>query len=178
MDFGTAVATIAAGAAVAWAWMGRAGPTPPHVGPERAALRRIGIAVGSAFALLASAFHFLYPSLDDEKSPRPVALAAAKLVPPGEPIGLLGSSPLVGGLVYYSGRAVRELDSPVDARAFFAQGGRAIVLEAKKLERLAAVVPIEVKSRTRAEDRTLLVVIPSGELAQGLRATPPPVLPP
>jgi len=176
--FGAALASIAAGGTAAWGWLGRGDLTPPHVGWERATLCRIGVAVACAFALLASAFHLLYPSLDDEKSPRPVALAAAALVPPGEPIGLLGSSPLVGGLVYYGGRAVRELDSPVEASAFVAHGGRAIVLEAKKLDRLTAVVPVEVRSRTRAADRTLLVVIPSGEHAQGPRAPAPRTVPP
>ncbi|HME69806.1 MAG TPA: glycosyltransferase family 39 protein, partial [Myxococcota bacterium] len=176
--FGAAVATIAAGGAAAWGWLGRGDPTPPHVGSERATLRRIGVAVAGAFALLASAFHLLYPSLDDEKSPRPVALAAAALVPQGEPIGLLGSSPLVGGLVYYAGRPILELDSPLEARAFLARGGRAIVLEAKKLDRLNAVVPVQVRSRARADDRTLLVVIPSGEVAQGPLAPAPPALPP
>ena len=176
--FGATVAVIAVAGACAWGWLGRGDPTPDNVGRERATLRRIGVAVTGTFALLVAAFHLLYPSLDDEKSPRPVALAAAALVPPGEPIGLLGSSPLVGGLVYYGGRAVQELDTPLEARAFLVRGGRAIVLEAKKLDRLNAVVPVEVRARTRAEDRTLLVVVPSGELAQGPLTPPPPEAPP
>jgi len=176
--FGAAVATVAAAGAAAWGWLGRGPPTPADVGSQRETLGRIGVAVAATFALLASAFYLLYPSLDDEKSPRPVALAAAALVPPGEPIGLLGSSPLVGGLVYYGGRAVLELDSPQEARTFLARGGRAIVLEAKKLERLSAVVPVEVRTRARSEDRTLLVVTPQGDLAQGPLAPAPPPLPP
>jgi 4-amino-4-deoxy-L-arabinose transferase-like glycosyltransferase len=173
-SFGVALAAIALAGAAAW---GR-DLTHGDVGPERAALRRIGVAVGGAFALLAATFHLLYPSLDDEKSPRPVALAAAALLPPGEAIGLLGSSPLVGGLVYYSGHPVLELDTPLEASAFLARGGRVVVLEAKKLDRLVAVVPVEVKSRARTEDRTLLVVVPSGARAQRPAATGPPAEPP
>lgn len=161
--FGAAVAAVAAAGAAAWMWLGRRAPTAS----ERAALGRIGVAIASAFALLALAFYLLYPSLDDEKSPRPVALAAAAFAPPGEPIGLLGRSPLVGGLVYYGGRAVVELDSPLDARAFLARGGRVIVLDAKKLDRLMAVVPVEVRTRARADDRTLLVVTPQKDVAEG-----------
>jgi len=172
--FGAALAAIAAIGALAWGGLVRGAPTRGPVESERVALRRIAVSVGVAFALLASAFHLLYPSLDDEKSPRPVARAAAALVPAGEPIGLLGSSPLVGGLVYYGGRDVRELDSPLEARTFLAQGGRAIVLEAKKLELLNAVVPVRVRSRLRAEDRTLVVVVPSGETARDPDAPLPP----
>ena len=84
----------------------------------------------------------------------------------------------MGGLVYYSGHPVLELDTPLEARAFLARGGRAVVLEAKKLDRLVAVVPVEVKGRARSEDRTLLVVAPSGEQAQRSPATAPPVQPP
>jgi 4-amino-4-deoxy-L-arabinose transferase-like glycosyltransferase len=163
--FGPALVATVVGGAAAWGLLGRAAPTPSDVGQERAILRRIGVAVGGAFALLASTFHLLYPGLDDEKSPRPVALAAAALVAPGEPIGLLGSSPLVGGLVYYSGHPVRELDTVLEARDFLQEGGHAIVLEAKKLDRLRATVSVEIASRARAEDRALLVVVPSGALA-------------
>ena len=177
-SFGAAVAAVGAGAALSWRALGRSDPTREPVASERAVARRIGVAVAGAYALLAAAFLLLYPALDPEKSPRPIALAAAALVPEGEPIGLLGSPALTGGLVYYGGRAVLELDSPVEARAFLARGGRAIVLEAKKLDRLRAVVPVEVRAHARAEDRTLVVVTPQGEIAQGLRVPPPPELPP
>jgi 4-amino-4-deoxy-L-arabinose transferase-like glycosyltransferase len=176
--FGAALAAIAAAAAAAWGVLARRDSTPLDVERGRAVPLRIGVAVGGAFALLASTFHLLYPGLDDEKSPRPVALAAAALVPPGEPIGLLGSSPLVGGLLYYSGHPIRELDTPFEARDFLLGGGHAIVLEAKKLDRLRAVVPIEVERRARAEDRALLVVIPSralaGQAPAGAPIAPPP----
>jgi 4-amino-4-deoxy-L-arabinose transferase-like glycosyltransferase len=171
--FGAAVAGVALAGAAAWGWLGRAGPTSTNVAPQGATLRRIGVAVASVFALLALTFHLLFPALDEEKSVRPVALAAAALVPPGEPIGLLGSSPLAGGLVYYGGRSVEELDSPLEARSFVARGGRAIVLEAKKLDVLNAFVPVEVRARTRTEDRALLVVSPSGALAQERKTAPP-----
>ena len=84
----------------------------------------------------------------------------------------------MGGLVYYSGHPVLELDTPLEASAFLARGGRVVVLEAKKLDRLVAVVPVEVKSRARTEDRTLLVVVPSGARAQRPAATGPPAEPP
>jgi len=108
--------------------------------------------------VLACIFHGLYPSLDGEKSPLPIARAAAALTREGAPIGLLGSRPLTGGIAYYSGRRVEELDSPDAARAFLESGGDAVVLEARKLDALSAVLPVRVEARARAGDRALVVV--------------------
>ena len=151
-----AVGTGAAGAA--WWWAGRSSSTPSGVGCERTAWIRLGIAVAWVWMVLACIFHGLYPSLDGEKSPLPIARAAAALTREGAPIGLLGSRPLTGGIAYYSGRRVEELDSPDAARAFLESGGDAVVLEARKLDALSAVLPVRVEARARAGDRALVVV--------------------
>jgi hypothetical protein len=72
---------------------------------------------------------------------------------------------MAGGLVYYGGRPVRELDTPDSVRAFVAQGGRALVIKRRKLrERVESVVPVEVVASARTGRREVVVVRP---LARG-----------
>jgi 4-amino-4-deoxy-L-arabinose transferase-like glycosyltransferase len=118
----------------------------------------LGLLTGSLAAVQLAVFLLLYPALEPVTTFRPTALAAAEHTPPGGRIGLLGSRSMVGGLAYYGGRRVAELRTPEDVERFFAEGGRAVVLKAKKLERLET--PVEVIHRARAGRRELLVVIP------------------
>jgi hypothetical protein len=108
-----------------------------------------------------AAFLLLYPTLDPGKSPRPVALAAAGLTEPARPVGLLGDRALAGGLVYYGGRPVTLLSTPESVERFVAEGGAAIVVQARKLPRVEAVVPVRVEARFREGRRALLVVSPA-----------------
>jgi hypothetical protein len=68
---------------------------------------------------------------------------------------------LVGALAYYGRRRVTELETPEAVAAFLASGGRVIVTEARNLDRLEAVAPVEVRFRARKGRRTLLVVTPA-----------------
>jgi 4-amino-4-deoxy-L-arabinose transferase-like glycosyltransferase len=117
-----------------------------------------GFAAGIFAAVELAVFLLLYPALEPVTTFRPTALTAAEHTPPGERIGLLGSRSMVGGLAYYGGRRVAELRTPEDVDRFFAEGGGAVVLKSKKLERLAP--PVEVVHRARAGRRELVVVIP------------------
>ncbi len=155
---GPALVACTLAAALAWWRAGARSPTPHGVERERLAWTRLGVAVAWVWMALACVFHGLYPSLDDEKSPRPIARAAAALTRDGAPIGLLGSRSLTGGIAYYSGRPVAELDSPDEARAFLESGGGAVVLEARRLDALSAAIPVRVEARARAGDRALVVV--------------------
>jgi 4-amino-4-deoxy-L-arabinose transferase-like glycosyltransferase len=127
----------------------------------RARLRlRLAIPVIAVWALLLVIFSVAYPAFDPEKSPRAIAEAAAALTPEGEPIGLVGSVQMAGGLVYYGDRRIASLRDSDDIERFLADGGRAIVVEEKKRDRVDAVAPVEVRFRARSGRRAVLVVAP------------------
>ena len=148
--FGGATVAVAVLAIAAWIVLRRNGV---------AALRRMPIAVAAAWAVLLAAFQLLYPALDDRRSPRPIALAAAAVTPEGTPIGLVSDRAMVGGLLYYGGRRVAALRSPESIRAFLDAGGRTFVVKQRKLERVTAHVPVTEANRSRAGRRAVLVVV-------------------
>lgn len=121
---------------------------------------RLAVPVAMVFAAELALFTITWPARDPEKSPRAIAEAAAALTPPGGAIGLVGDRALTGGLVYYGGRRVEELDRPEEIARFFADGGRAVVVQARKLERVSSVVPVEVAFRAREGRRQLVVATP------------------
>jgi hypothetical protein len=77
-------------------------------------------------------------------------------------VGLLGDRALAGGLVYYGRRPVSLLSTPESVERFVAGGGRAIIVQERKLARVEGVVPVRVEARFREGRRALLVVTPAG----------------
>jgi 4-amino-4-deoxy-L-arabinose transferase-like glycosyltransferase len=126
----------------------------------RPAEARFGAVLGAVFALEWLLFVGYLPALNPEKSPKPIAEAAATHSQPHEPIALFKKRALVGGLNYYAGRRVVELDNPADTGAFLALGGRVIVVPAKYLEAVAEAAPLEILNRARSGAREILVVAP------------------
>jgi 4-amino-4-deoxy-L-arabinose transferase-like glycosyltransferase len=117
-----------------------------------------GLVAGTVAAVELAFFGLLLPALEPLQTLRPTAVAAREHTPPGQRIGLLGSDSMVGGLNYYGERRVTVLRTPEAVERFFAEGGGALVLKRKKLERLT--VPVEIVHRTRSGGRELLVVTP------------------
>jgi len=117
-----------------------------------------GLVAGTIAAVYLTLFLLLLPALEPTQTLRPTAEAAGQHTPPGQRIGVLGSRAMVGGLNYYGRRRVSVLRTPEDVERFFAEGGGALVLKRKKLERLT--VPVEVVHRARSGKRELLVVTP------------------
>lgn len=164
LAFGLALTATGAVSAAVWQRLSRTGAP---------ALARVAVAVAFFFGVLMSTFTLLFPALDPEKSPRPVARAAAELAPPGEPIGLVGSSGLLGGLRYYGDRPVRPLATPASIRAYVESGGRAIVVKADEAEDVTSVAAVEVHASARSGDRKLLVLAPRDAGAAAARRTTP-----
>jgi 4-amino-4-deoxy-L-arabinose transferase-like glycosyltransferase len=129
-----------------------------------------GFAAGTVAAVELAVFLLLLPALEPVTSLRPTAQAAAAVTPEAGRIGLLGSRSMVGGIAYYGGRRVAELRTPEEVERFFEAGGRAVVLKAKKLERLGASV--EVVHRVRSGDRALVVVTQRSDAAARLGEAP------
>jgi 4-amino-4-deoxy-L-arabinose transferase-like glycosyltransferase len=150
LAFGFALLGVLAAAAAAWLVAAKGGA---------AALRRLAVPIGAAFAIELAVFLLLYPALDASRSPRRVAEAAAAVTPRGAAIGLLSNGAMVGGIVYYGGRPVEQLDGDAGVRRFFERGGRAAIVKAKDFERVSRQVPVRVALRSRAGRRALLVVV-------------------
>ncbi|MGE4606492.1 MAG: glycosyltransferase family 39 protein, partial [Myxococcota bacterium] len=126
--------------------------------PRSHQLALVTLCVSGVLALELAMFTGYMPLLDSEKSARSVALAAASLSHPQEPVGLLDKRSLVGALNYYGRRRVAELSSPASIRSFVAGGGTVIVVAAKRLARVTAIAPVDVRARSRSGERELLVV--------------------
>ena len=141
---GVALAGLAAG--LLWA----RNRVPAHAFP--------GLAAGTVAAVYLTLFLLLLPALEPTQTLRPTAEAAGRHTPPGQRIGVLGSRAMVGGLNYYGRRRVTVLRTPEDVERVFAEGGGALVLKRKKLERLT--LPVEVVHKARSGKRELLVVTP------------------
>ena len=161
LAFGCGLIGVACGALAAWVL---------GVRNRVAVLAFPGLVAGTLAAIQLAVFLLLYPALEPITTLRPTARAAAEHTPPGERIGLLGSRALVGGLAYYGGRRVAELRTPADVERFFAEGGGALVLKRKKLERLD--VPVEIVHSVRSGRRELIVVTPRSR-GPALGAKPP-----
>jgi len=146
---GAALLLAAAAGTLAWRRAARAG---------RPARARLGVLFAAVWACELVVLVGALPALDPEKSPRPLALAAAARARPGAPIGLFGARSLAGGLVYYGGRRVETLSSPESVERFLAEGGRVVVIEAKDLPALERTVPVRVRERLRNPRRAFLVV--------------------
>ncbi len=129
--------------------------------PGRAPESRLWIPIGALVAAELALFTLLLPGLDPEKSPRPIAAAAAALTAADEPLGLVGKPTLLGGLAYYAERRVTLLDDPGRLERFLAEGGRTLVIAGHQLERVRSTVPLEIHARARRGRRTLLVATPS-----------------
>jgi 4-amino-4-deoxy-L-arabinose transferase-like glycosyltransferase len=136
--------------AVAWIAFVRAG---------RAAVV-VPIAVACVWTIEAAAFTILNPALDSVRSVAPIARAALRWLGPDEPVALLGSRPMIGGLSYYARRPVHWLEEAREVPGYFASGGRAVVMDADKLPDVQRRVDVTVLARLREGERAVLVVGP------------------
>ena len=116
------------------------------------------VLVACAYGLLGSVFWLLYPALDPIRSMKLVAEAARRWTPADQPLALVGSRPMIGGLAYYAARPVEWLDDVEDVPAYFRTGGTTLILKERKLEDLQALAPVRVRERLREGDRALLIV--------------------
>lgn len=120
---------------------------------------RLAIPIAAAFVIECAVFGLAFPALDDEKSPRKIALAAAEHAGPSG-IGLVGDRALVGGLAYYSGQRIQSLDDDAAIAEFLRQGGLTIVIQSRKLERFPALRDTVPRFRARRGRRELVVLTP------------------
>lgn len=151
--FGAALVVLALLAAGCWLLLARRGAR--LAGPLVATVALVATVELAVFDLL-------HPAFEPLKSPRPIAEAAAALVPEGGRIGLYGHSAMIGGLAFYGHRRVAYTEEVSGVRDFFAEGGRVLATRTRNLRRLGAVVDLEEVARFRSGRRSYSVVRPSG----------------
>ena len=126
---------------------------------------RRGLGLAPALALLwlclamghASAFVWLHPALDAQRSARGLADRAAALAGQGEPIVLYRERSLLGGLAYYSGQRLVALPSRDALRDLLARGAAVVVVERKDLAAVEEVARLDVKHRIELGDEHFVV---------------------
>jgi len=120
-----------------------------------------------------AAFVWLYPALDPEKSPRPIAEAAARATAADEPVAVYRHRALAAGVAHYSGRPTRSFESPDALARFLAVGGRVVVLKARHAADLEALGSWITLAESRSGRRRLQLAIPAARAAPPGQAEPP-----
>jgi len=129
------------------------------------AIRRFTLAIAVIAGIELVGFTLALPRLDREKSPRPIAEAAASVAREGESIGVYGMTPLEGGIAYYGAGPLVSLRDESQLRAFLDQGGRLVILRARHLDSLGSNLGLREVQSFRSGRRRLT-------LAQRTTATP------
>jgi 4-amino-4-deoxy-L-arabinose transferase-like glycosyltransferase len=160
---GAMLAALAAGALVLLVAARRGAPLRIRLGVCLAAL-------GAAeLALLVGAL----PAFDPAKSARPIAESVIRLCGPAPRLGLVGNAALTGGLVYYGVGRVVPLPTPESVEHFVREGGCAIAVRERQLDRVTAAVPVRVHERLREGRRALLLLAPEAPGPAAAAALPP-----
>jgi 4-amino-4-deoxy-L-arabinose transferase-like glycosyltransferase len=147
--FWTCLVAITALSAAAWIAFGR---WATSAGP------RVAVLVSAVFCVELVLFRVLYPAYDAEKSPRPIAEAAADLVSVGEPVAVFRHSALVGGVLFYGIDTVVPLEKESEARAYLESGGRVIIARRKHVELLQQLGPLTERAAFRSGSRQIVLL--------------------
>jgi len=113
----------------------------------------IAIVAGIEIAALA----FAAPMLEAEKSPRPIAEAAARRTRRDEPVGVYGLRPIEGAIAYYGDRLAASLDDPAEIRDFFAAGGRFVLMRGRHFDQLQESLALSRTEAFRSGRRRLIL---------------------
>jgi hypothetical protein len=118
-------------------------------------IRRFTLAIAMVAGLEIVGFTVALPLLDSEKSPRPIAEAAASHARGGESIGVYGMTPLEGGIAYYGAEPLVSLRDESQLRACLDQGGNLVILRARHLDSLGSSLGLHELQSFRSGRRRL-----------------------
>jgi 4-amino-4-deoxy-L-arabinose transferase-like glycosyltransferase len=124
----------------------------------RSAVTQVLATLAAVTAVELAIFHILLPSLNESKSPRPIAVEISRVSEPGEPVGIFSDRPMVAAMAYYARRPIDPLPDLASIEPFLAVGGRTIVTRARDLAQVQRMVPVEITASLRADHREVLVV--------------------
>jgi 4-amino-4-deoxy-L-arabinose transferase-like glycosyltransferase len=123
-------------------------------------LRRFAPAAVAALAAGELAvFGYYLPALNERRSIRPSAVAAAQQTPAGTPVGLLRNGALVGGVAYYSERPVSRLGSAKGVRRFVEDGGRVVIADRRDVPIVDSAAEARVAFRQLVEEDEMVVLV-------------------
>ncbi len=146
----------------AWsvAFVGLAGALAVGCGHRSRYSAALGIAACLASMMLLESILFrqIYPAIDPQKSPRPIAQLVHRVTAPAERVGVFRHSAFAGGLEYYAQRRVVVLESARDVEQFRDSGARIVVVRESDLDALTSAVPHRVVGAGRNGRRRLLVI--------------------
>jgi len=135
--------------------------------------RRAGMMIAIVAGLELVLFAIALPHLNPDKSPRPIAIAAARATRPKQAVGVYGLRPIEGAIAYYGDRRVASLRDEDELRAFLARGGSTILLRARDFEELGPSLGLDRPLRFRSGRREL-VLASSGSPSPRGSTTPKP----
>jgi 4-amino-4-deoxy-L-arabinose transferase-like glycosyltransferase len=133
----------------------------------RADTRRAAIAIAIVAGIELAAFAFAAPMLESEKSPRPIAEAAARRTRIDEPVGVYGLRPIEGAIAYYGDRSAASLDDPAAVLHFFETGGRFVLMRERHFEQLRVALHLSQVEVFRSYRRRLVLVERQTLIPQG-----------
>ena len=99
-------------------------------------VRRFTLAILLVAGIELAGFTLALPRLESEKSPRPIAQAAASYAREAEPIGVYGMTPLEDRIAYYGAGPIVSLRDESQLHAFLNQGGKLVILRTRHLDSL------------------------------------------
>ncbi len=119
------------------------------------ATRRFMLAILFVAGIELGLFTLALPFLEHEKSPRPIAQAAARHSRNGEGVGVYAMSPLEGGIAYYGARPIVSLRDESQLRSFLLERGRLVILRARHMEVLGPTLGLKALESFRSGRRRL-----------------------
>jgi hypothetical protein len=118
-------------------------------------VRRFALAILIVAGIELVGFTLALPRLESEKSPRPIAEAAASFAKEGEPIGVYAMTPLEGGIAYYGVASLVSLRDESQLHAFLSQGGEYVILRSRHLDSLGPSIGLREIQSFRSGRRRL-----------------------
>jgi len=119
--------------------------------------RGLAIAIAAVASIELILFTLGPPRLEDEKSPRPIAHAAAARLAPGAPLGVYGLRPIEGGIAYYGDVRIASLENEEALDAFLRVPEGLVLMRARHFDAMTRDLDLVVVERFRSGRRELVL---------------------
>ena len=144
---GTALVSLVSAASLLWCHILR-----PRV------TNQIGILLITPILLECFMLFSLLPSLDPEKSYRPIAEFVAESQTDSTRIGVYRRPSITGAIEYYSGRRVGPIENEAELSAFYQAGGRTLVAPLHSVPHLEEISGAKIIRQFREGRRAMVVL--------------------
>ena len=134
-----------------------AGPVSGTAAAMGAAFRRPGLTILAVGMLELALFVFVLPRFHIEKSPRPIALAAASLSREGRPLGVYRLRSLEGAMTYYGVPSLISLTDESQLRAHLLENGGPVLIRDRDFRTLGSRFDLHARQTFRSARRRLVL---------------------